>query len=54
MTDLAYACVLLEIPFDPGRLYEDNDENYRIWLGELVDRVNARRRQDNQKVNKGG
>ena len=50
MTDLAYACAALELPVDPGRLYDNEDPYFHYWLAGLVDRLAARRRRENAEL----
>lgn len=44
MTQLAVACALLEIPVDPIRLYESEDDLLMLWLSGVVDRVSSHNR----------
>jgi hypothetical protein len=52
VTTLAVACALLEIPVDPGRLYDSDDPAYLGWLGQVVEQVNSRHRAEAAKAKK--
>ena len=40
---------MLELPVDPGRLFDSGDQHYLAWLGDLVQRVVRQRRRENEK-----
>jgi hypothetical protein len=40
----------MEIPVDPGRLYDNDDQLYFHWLGKLLDRVAAQRQKEAAKM----
>jgi hypothetical protein len=47
-------CALLEIPVDPGRLYDCADSGFLIWLDQLTERMSAENRKQQQKAKRGG
>lgn len=48
MTDLMYRCAMLEVAVDPGRLYDGDDPYFEIWLSTVLDRVNAKKREQSK------
>lgn len=53
MTTLVVRCVALEVPVDPGRIYDGEDPMYELWLTSVCDRVEALRRQAADKMKAG-
>lgn len=53
MTELMVNCALLEIPVDPGRLFDGDDPNFELWLSTVVDLVNSKRREQNRTARSG-
>jgi hypothetical protein len=46
--------MLLELPVDPGRLFYTDDPHYCAWLGNLIERVMAKRKAEDEKAKRKG
>lgn len=52
MTQLAHDAVLLEIPVDISRLYDEDDPNYSLWIHALCEEVLESRKRQKREAEK--